>query len=110
VKEEWKNDMQLLFGKRMDHPLSPPCIYTPHQMRWVVFGGWFRCVLILVLVYLKPVFTPPSQLLKLIIFKKNKNCVAADAKDIGSENCVVADPEIGSKNCFAADAEIGSEN
>jgi hypothetical protein len=22
----------------MDHPLSPPCIYTPHQMRWVVWG------------------------------------------------------------------------
>jgi len=38
VKEEGKNDMQLLFGKRMDHPLSPPCIYTPHQMRWVVWG------------------------------------------------------------------------
>jgi len=43
-------------------------------------------------------FTPPSQLLKLIIFlKKNKNCVAADA-------------EIGSQNCFAADQEISSEN
>jgi hypothetical protein len=22
----------------MDHPLSPPCIYNPHQMRWVVWG------------------------------------------------------------------------
>jgi hypothetical protein len=44
-------------------------------------------------------FTPPSQLLKLIFFKKqkNKNCVAADA-GIGSENCVAADQEISSKN------------
>jgi UDP-3-O-[3-hydroxymyristoyl] glucosamine N-acyltransferase len=54
-------------------------------------------------------FTPPSQLLKLIFLKKNKNCVAADA-EIGSENCVAADPEIGSQNCIAADPEIGSEN
>jgi len=55
-------------------------------------------------------FTPPSQLLKLIIFfKKNKNCVAADA-EIGNENCVAVDQEIGSENCVAADAEIGSEN
>ena len=38
MKEEGKNDMQLLFEKRMDLPLSPPCIYTPHQMRWVVRG------------------------------------------------------------------------
>jgi len=54
--------MQLLFGKRMVHPLSPPCIYTPHQMRWVVWG-WFRCVLILVLIYLKPVLPlSPSSL------------------------------------------------
>ena len=43
-------------------------------------------------------FTPPSQLLKLIFFKKqkNKNCVAADA-GIGSENCVAADQEIGNE-------------
>jgi len=55
-------------------------------------------------------FTPPSQLLKLIIFlKKQKNRVAADA-EISSENCVAADQEIGSENCFAADAKIGSEN
>jgi hypothetical protein len=45
----------------------------------------------------KTSFTPPSQLLKLIILKKNKNCVAADA-EIGSENCVAADAEIGSQN------------
>jgi hypothetical protein len=45
-------------------------------------------------------FTPPSQLLKLIILfyiKKNKNCVAADA-GIDIENCVAADPGIGSEN------------
>jgi hypothetical protein len=44
-------------------------------------------------------FTPPSQLLKLIILKKKqKNRVAAD-QEIGSENCVAADAEIGSENC-----------
>jgi hypothetical protein len=66
-------------------------------MRWVVWG-WFRCVLIFDLVYLKPVLPLPPQLLKLINFKKkNKNCVATDA-EIGSENCVAADQEIGSEN------------
>ena len=56
-------------------------------------------------------FTPPSQLLKLIIIflKKNKNRVAADA-EIDNENCVATDPKINSQNCVAADAEIDSEN
>jgi len=38
-------------------------------MRWVVWG-WFRCVLIFDLVYLKPVLPLPPQLLKLINFLK----------------------------------------
>jgi len=76
-------------------------------MRLVVWG-WFRCVLILVLVYLKLVL-PPSQLLKLIIFLKDKNCIAVNA-EIGSENCVADDQEISSENYFAADVEIGSKN
>jgi len=29
VKEEGKNDMQLLFGKRMDHSLSSLYLYSP---------------------------------------------------------------------------------
>jgi len=73
----------------------------------------------------KTSFTPPSQLLKLIIFFLKQNCITddqeissenyftADAK-IGSENCIAADPEISSQNysenCVAADQEIGSEN
>jgi len=39
VKEEEKNDMQLLFWEEDGSSyLSPPCIYTPHEMRWVVWG------------------------------------------------------------------------
>ena len=71
-------------------------------MRWGVWG-WFKCVLILVLVSPKTGFTPPSQLLKTVQF------VSLTFK-IGSENCVAADLEIGSENCITADSEIGSEN
>jgi len=46
-------------------------------------------------------FTPPSQLLKLIIFFLKQKLVVADA-EIGTENCVAADPEISSQNCVVA--------
>ena len=52
----------------MDHSLSLLCIYTTHQMKWVVWG-WFRCVLILVLVYLKPVLPLPPSSASLFIEK-----------------------------------------
>jgi hypothetical protein len=66
-------------------------------------------------------FTPPSQLLKLIIFflkQKLRRCRCRNQQpklrrcdqEIGNENYIAADPEIGSQNCFAADQEIGSEN
>jgi hypothetical protein len=64
-------------------------------MRWGVWG-WFKGVIILVLVSPKIGFTlPPSSL------RQFKNCVAADLK-IGSENCVAAYSKIGSENCVPA--------
>jgi hypothetical protein len=39
-------------------PSLSPCIYTSHKLRWGVWG-WVRCVLVCVLVCLKPVLPLP---------------------------------------------------
>jgi hypothetical protein len=68
-KEKEKRSMQLNmhllqidFGKRKGHLLSPPCINTP-SLRVGVFGCWFKFVLVSHLVIPRPV-SPPSELLR----------------------------------------------
>jgi len=77
-------------------PFLSPCIYTSHKLRWGVWG-WFRCVLVRVLVYLKPILPLPFGSLRQPDFFPNFQ--------LGQ---VIIDLEINKNNCVATDSEIDS--
>ena len=79
-------------------------------MRWGV-QGWFRCVLVPILVCPKPVLPLPlSSLRQSGLFPKLLIRLSCCRFKINSENCVTAKSEIGSENCIVADSEFDSEN